>query len=287
MLLAKAPAKINLVLEVLGRRNGYHEIASVVQTVGLYDTLRFAPAEAISFECSEPMLKNENLAYRAALLLKRETRHGGGAHIELVKRIPWAMGLGGGSSDAACTLLCLNRLWDVHMSLPRLASLAAQLGADVPLFLYGGTTLIEGLGERVTKLPSLRATRFVLLIPPLPPVPAKTRQLYGKLTPNCFTTGSLTSEAVESIRRGRLVPPELLHNAFETVARDFFPGLRRYEAEFRKAGATNFHLSGSGPCLFTVVPTREEGAEMCSQLSRRGLWCRVVASSPGLQVSAM
>lgn len=283
MLLAKAPAKINLVLEVLGRRNGYHEIASVVQTVDLYDVLHFAQADRVSLECSEPMLRDHNLAFRAAQLLKEETGHHHGAHITLTKHIPWGTGLGGGSSDAACTLLCLNRLWEVGLALPDLARLGAKLGADVPLFLYGGTTLIEGLGERVTELPNLRPTRFVLLVPPTPSPADKTKQLYQRLTEDRFTSGRLTARAVESIRREGHIPSELLYNAFEPVARDFFPHLSRYEALLRDAGATSVHLSGSGPCLFAEVDSHDEGERVCERLLQEDAWCRVVSSTGAQQ----
>lgn len=279
MLVAKAPAKINLILEVLDRRAGYHEIASVVQTVDLYDVLRFTPADGISFECTEPALRDGNLAYRAAQLLKRETGYQDGAHIQLSKRIPWGTGLGGGSSDAACALLCLNRLWNVQLALPELARLGATLGADVPLFLYGGTTLIEGLGERVTELPTPHPTHFVLLVPPVPSPADKTKQLYGKLTADQFTSGSLSRRAVESIYREGYIRPELFYNAFEPVARDFFSHLSRYEAMLRDAVGTSVHLTGSGPCLFAVVHSKDEGARVCKRLLREDIWCQSVSST--------
>jgi 4-diphosphocytidyl-2-C-methyl-D-erythritol kinase len=176
MLTVYAPAKINIVLEVLGKHNDYHRISSIVQSIDLCDVLDFQPDEEVRFECDEPGLKRDNLVTRAATLLKASTKCGLGARIELRKHIPWGVGLGGGSSDAAAVLLALNELWGLELPLSELVYLASKLGSDVPFFIHKGTALVEGKGEKVTPLPSLPSTCFVLLVPPLPKISDKTRK---------------------------------------------------------------------------------------------------------------
>ena len=148
MLTVYAPAKINLVLEVLGKDNDYHRISSIVQSIDLCDVLNVQLDEEIGFECDEPSLKRDNLVTRAATLLKESTKCSLGARIELRKHIPWGVGLGGGSSDAAATLLALNELWGLGLPLSELVHLASKLGSDVPFFIHKGTALVEGKGRK-------------------------------------------------------------------------------------------------------------------------------------------
>src|SRR5439155_13291328 len=159
MITEKAYAKLNLGLEVTGRRDdGYHEIVSVMKLVDLYDTLAFAPSDGeITVECDNPVLAAEgrsNLVWRAARLLRETARVEKGAVIELRKRIPLASGLGGGSSDAAATLRGLSQLWGKALPKDQMRNLATVLGSDVPFFLEGGTALVEGRGDRVIPLPA-------------------------------------------------------------------------------------------------------------------------------------
>ena len=169
-----APAKLNLTLEILGRRkDGYHNIASVMQTVGLQDTLHFAPraGDEIVVECDTPDLAENparNLVWRAARLVQQARSVAAGATIRLDKAIPLAAGLGGGSSDAAATLRGLSRLWDLALSEAELQNLASLLGSDVAFFLRGGTALAEGRGEGITPLRPLTTGWFVLVTPALP-----------------------------------------------------------------------------------------------------------------------
>jgi 4-diphosphocytidyl-2-C-methyl-D-erythritol kinase len=140
MLKYQAPSKINLVLEVLAKRDdGYHEIRSLVQAVNLCDVLIFELSEDVSLECSEPSLQtSDNLVVRAAEMLRDVSGCNNGARIRLEKNIPWGAGLGGGSSDAATTLVALNRLWELKFTVDDLIELGARLGSDVPFFIQGG-----------------------------------------------------------------------------------------------------------------------------------------------------
>jgi len=280
MLNVYAPAKVNLVLEVLGKRNDYHQISSILQAVSLYDILNFQLDEEIHFKCNEPSLECNNLVMEAAELLREVTQCPKGGEIELYKYVPWGVGLGGGSSDAAATLLALNELWELGLSISELARLAAKLGSDVPFFICGGTALIEGVGEKVTLLPSLCPTWFVLLVPPLPRVTDKTRQLYNELTTGHFTKGQFTNSALSSLRQGEMISPSLMFNVFEKVAFGFFPKLNEYGRIFEEAGASSVYLAGSGPCLFTFVSEGERAEELSSRLKGQGMECYVASSLP-------
>ena len=280
MLTVYAPAKINLVLEVLGKDNDYHRISSIVQAIDLCDVLNFQLDEEICFECDVPSLKRANLVTEAAALLKESTKCSLGARIELRKHIPWGVGLGGGSSDAAATLLALNELWRLGLPLSELVRLAAKLGSDVPFFIYKGTALVEGKGEKVTPLPSLPATSFVLLVPPVPKVSGKTKQMYNNLRVADFTGGQFVQAALASLRQGKAIERSLMYNVFEEVAFDFFAGLGKYSRTLEEAGAPGVYLAGSGPCLFTFFSEKEEAGELFSRLKKQKLECYLAFSFP-------
>lgn len=273
MLSLKAYAKINLTLEVLGKRSdGYHEIASVMQTISLSDTLTFEPGTALDFRCDVPSLQtSENLVLKAARLLQETTDCNKGAVIHLTKKIPIAAGLGSGSTDAAATLIGLNQLWKLTFPFERLIELAAKLGSDVAFFLYGGTALAKGRGEMVT--PLLPAPEFwlVLVNPDIKPVPQKTAKLYAQLNKSHFTSGQYTQKLVTHLNHGGKIENSFLFNVFEQVAFDFFQGLSGYRSRLLKAGARNVHLAGSGPTLFTLVPDKAQGENLLKRLKEDGL----------------
>jgi 4-diphosphocytidyl-2-C-methyl-D-erythritol kinase len=286
VLTAYAPAKINLVLEVLGKNNDYHRISSIVQSIDLCDVLNFQLDEEIVFECDESSLKHDNLVTQAAALLKESTKYSLGARIELRKHIPWGVGLGGGSSDAAATLLALNELWRLGLLPSDLVHLASKLGSDVPFFIHKGTSLVEGKGEKVTSLPSLPSTCFVLLVPPLPKIPGKTKQMYNNLRVADFTEGRFVRQALSSLRKGKALDPGLMFNVFEKVAFDFFPGLDKYRKTLEEAGAPGVYLAGSGPCLFTFFSEKEKAGELFSRLKKQKLECYLASSFPHTNVAA-
>jgi 4-diphosphocytidyl-2-C-methyl-D-erythritol kinase len=280
MLTVYAPAKLNLVLEVLGKDNDYHLISSIVQSIDLCDVLNFELDREIRFDCDEASLKRNNLVTRAASLLRESTKCGLGARIELRKSIPWGVGLGGGSSDAAATLLVLNELWGLGLRVSELVRLAFKLGSDVPFFIHKGTALVERKGEKVTPQPPLPATSFVLLVPPLPRVPDKTKQMYGNLCVADFTAGDFVQQALLSLRQGKRPDLDVMFNVFERVAFDFFPGLEKYWSTLEEAGAPGVYLAGSGPCLFTLFAEAKEAGEVFSRLKKQGLECYLAFSSP-------
>jgi 4-diphosphocytidyl-2-C-methyl-D-erythritol kinase len=281
MLTVYAPAKVNLVLEVLGKDNDYHLISSIVQTIDLCDVLNFELDKEIHFDCDEPSLRHDNLVTRAASLLKESTKCDLGARIRLRKSIPWGVGLGGGSSDAAATLLALNEIWGLGLPLSELLRLASKLGSDVPFFIRKGTALVERKGEKVTPLPSLPSTSFVLLVPPLPKVQGKTKRMYSNLRVADFTEGQFVKAALSSLRQGKRLEPDVMFNVFETAAFDFFPRLDKYREILKEAGAPRVYLAGSGPCLFSLFAEAKEAGEVFSRLKKQGLECYLAFSLPG------
>lgn len=272
MITLSAYAKINLTLEVLGKRaDGYHNIVSVLQTIDLADTLSIEEGEDIHLICDIPDLAYpDNLVVRAAMLLREITGCGKGAMMRLAKAIPIAAGLGGGSSDAAAALYGLNEFWGLGLPLWRLLQLASELGSDVPFFMVGGTALAEGRGERVTPLPSLPSVWIVLLKPPLN-VANKTARLYAALEEADFTRGQWTQSLIALLRQGRSPDASLLFNVFERAAFTFYPQLGEYRQLFKDSGAASVHLAGAGPTLFALVGDRGQGEELCQCLRDRGL----------------
>jgi len=190
------------------------------------------------------------------------------------------VGLGGGSSDAAATLLALNELWGLGLPLSKLVRLASELGSDVPFFIYGGTALVEGKGEKITPLPSLPATYFVLLVPPLPKISDKTKQMYNRLNATHFTEGQFVQKALASLRQGKTLDHSLMFNVFEKVAFDFFPELDKYRRALEEAGAPGVHLAGSGPCLFTFFSGEGKARELFSRLKKQRVECYLASSLP-------
>ena len=281
MLTVYAPAKINLVLEVLGKDNDYHQISSIVQSIDLCDVLNFQLDEEVCFECDVPGLKRDNLVTQAATLLKESTKCSLGTRIELRKHIPWGVGLGGGSSDAAATLLALNELWGLGLPLSELVRLASKLGSDVPFFIHKGTALVEGKGGKVTPLPSLPSTCFVLLVPPLPKIQGKTKQLYNNLRVADFTGGQFVQRALSSLRQGKAIDHCLMFNVFEMVAFNFFHGLDKYRKTLKESGAPGVYVSGSGPCLFTFFSEERQAKVISLNLRGQGLECYLTSPFPG------
>lgn len=258
-----AYAKLNLCLEIIGKRDdNYHEITSVFQAVDLHDTLTFAHAEngVLTLECDDPALAKEgeaNLVLKAAHLLQKSTGVDKGARITLHKQIPMSAGLGGGSSDAAAALLGLSELWGLQISKSELVDMAASIGSDVPFFLEGPTALVEGRGERVTRIPSPPAGWAVLVCPRYE-LKNKTKQLFSYLASTDHSEGIVTHRLIAALVAGHFPDGSLLYNAFERVAFTVFGNLLNTRQTIARASGRDVHLSGSGPTLFTLYPPSQE-----------------------------
>ncbi|HMA34232.1 MAG TPA: 4-(cytidine 5'-diphospho)-2-C-methyl-D-erythritol kinase [Chloroflexia bacterium] len=283
-----APAKINLTLEVLGRRkDGYHEIASLLQTISLHDTLSFAPQDGgeVVVDCDAPALAGNpqaNLVWRAARVLQQASGVTQGAHITLQKRIPLAAGLGGGSSDAATALRGLNQLWDLRLPDRELENLASLLGSDVPFFVRGGTALVEGRGEKVTPLRPLAGGWFVLVTPPLL-LPDKTSLVYSLLRPYEYSKGAITRRLVDTLAAGQRPPHTMLYNGLEDAAFrafDTLPTTTLHDVmqQIVAAGGEFARLTGAGPSLYCYCAEEAAAQALVAALAPSGLPAHLVTA---------
>ena len=262
MIILEAPAKLNLTLEVLARRpDGYHEIRSIIQTISLCDRLSFRASGTVAIKSDSPEWSAEkSLVSRAIKLVREATGTDKGIAIDIESRIPLISGLGGDSSAAAATLRGLNTAWELNLTQDKLLELAAQLGSDVPFFLYGGTASAEGRGEVVTLLPDFPHRWVVLVMPDVPRLPGKTAELYASLNSSHFTDGRITERMVRELKEGK--EPPALFNTFENVAFAGGAKLKVYRDHIRKMGAPHVHLAGSGPALFTLFKDKAEAEEL-------------------------
>lgn len=273
MIMLQAPAKINLTLEVLGKRpDGFHEIRSILQAIDLHDTLYIEPSRDISFKCDmEGWSAEKSLVGKTVSLMRGETGCKGGAEIKIEKLVPLLSGLGGESSDAAALLRGLNKLWGLSLSDEKLAELAARLGSDVPFFLQGGTALAGGRGEKLAPLPSAAGLWLVIVIPDLPVEEGKTGRMYAGLKPAHFTDGNITSKVVEALRKGEPFEPAMFFNTFENIA-FADPNIKRtYVDHLVKMGAPHVHLVGSGPALFIMFKDKSRAGDIYSKCRRQGM----------------
>ncbi len=250
-------AKINLYLDVLDRRrDGYHNIETIFQSVSLADELQFEDGEPrVRLSCSTPELDTgeSNLVYRAAMLLKERTGYSGGARIRIEKRIPIAAGLAGGSGNAAATLVALDALWELRLTLRQLHTFALELGSDVPFCAVGGTIAATRRGEAMTPLPPVAEVWFVLLHPPIAVSASRvynSPQLeHSHERPFAGKTASFR-KAIHTLAHGELA--RVLFNRMESAVFATHPHLEEAKARLLEAGCTAAAMSGSGPTLFGV-----------------------------------
>ena len=270
-----APAKINLYLEVFGRRSdGYHALSSLMLAVDRYDELLLAPADDLSLLCDTPDLPSgpDNLVMRAAQLLRERSGYAGGAAIRLQKRIPWAAGLGGGSSDAAAALAGLNELWQLGRSTEELAALAAELGSDVPFFFHLPAAWVTGRGEVLRAVSVGRALEIVLV---QPHGGLSTAEVYRELAwlradgelkvpeemadPPEGLLESLAQGDVESLATR-------LHNRLQEAAFRLSPEVKRWYDRLSRFGVGCL-MSGSGSCLFVLCRDRAEAVRVVEEFA--------------------
>jgi 4-diphosphocytidyl-2-C-methyl-D-erythritol kinase len=278
----RASAKVNLALEVLGKRgDGYHEIATVLQAVDLADRLKLETADSLSLHVDDPDLPTDdgNLVMRAARLLQKAAGREDGARIGLTKRIPVAAGLGGGSSDAAAALWGLSRLWKLGWPRARLRELAVELGMDVPFFLGPGRAIATGRGERLAALPGGGGYALVLVNPK---VPLSTREVYGRVPAGWHAEPSGTERMVEALRtRNAGTVGAALTNNLERVVEPVLPVIGRMKAALLAAGALGAIMSGSGPTVFGMARSLDHARQIRRRVSRAGWACWAVRTNSG------
>jgi 4-diphosphocytidyl-2-C-methyl-D-erythritol kinase len=273
----RAPAKINLRLEILGKRlDGYHEIETWIYPISLADEFYIEKTQTARITISSTFpglpLGEENLAYRAAALFIQESDLQGGVRIEIIKHIPLAAGLGGGSSDAAAVLSAMNILWGKKLPLEGLMEMGAQLGADCPFFFVGQGAIMGGKGERVLAiLPPLK-TWLVLLNPGLP---LSTKQVYaggkwGLTKQEGDTRISMPPQDLEKMGK-------FLRNDLEGPAMELMPIIETLKARLREAGASGVSMTGSGPTVFGLFGTQDQAQQAARELKKEQRWISLVA----------
>jgi 4-diphosphocytidyl-2-C-methyl-D-erythritol kinase len=268
MITISAPAKINLTLEVIGKRtDGFHDIRSIVQTINLCDRIRFKSAKSIEITSTSPdWIAGKSLVSRAVSLLQESYGCTEGAAITVEKRIPLVAGLGGDSSDAAATLLGLNRLWKCGLSQNQLSELAGRLGSDVTFFLNGGTALMSGRGETVTPVKPLSKWWVVLAVPAMIPPPNKTKLVYESVSPDHYTDGQRSDSLAQRLNKREAFSTSLLYNAFEHVAFSVYPGLLDFAERLLEQSAPHVHLAGSGPTIFCIFRDKADATRLYHRL---------------------
>ncbi|MBR1472173.1 MAG: 4-(cytidine 5'-diphospho)-2-C-methyl-D-erythritol kinase [Lachnospiraceae bacterium] len=278
----KAFAKINLVLDITGRReDGYHDLCSVMQEIGLYDTvvLRKVPSGVhLKVEFDDGVERGfslvpddtNNLAYRAAELLLADAKAEGGVEIVLHKNIPVAAGLAGGSTDAATVLRGLNVLYDLYYDSRRLCELGVKLGADVPFCIMGGTALAEGIGEKLQAMPIPGSVCVLLAKPPVAVSTKEVYQAYDRLLETDPPKPADMEQVRAAIGKGDAEAiTSCLYNALALVTEPLHPEIVHLREEIMKEGAKGALMSGSGPSVFGLYEDLQEAKAAAGRLQER------------------
>jgi 4-diphosphocytidyl-2-C-methyl-D-erythritol kinase len=289
---ARAPAKLNLSLDVLGRRaDGFHELETLMVPIRPEDSLYFSPTTSpndggkgnielsvrfpttpVSGGGSVPAGR-DNLVVRALVLLQERSNCRLGARVELIKRIPASAGLGGGSSDAASALMLANRAWRLNWPLARLVESGAEIGSDVPFFLAGGAAICRGRGERVEKLPPLPVLHFVLVKPPTSLSTGEVYDAHDRLENGSSDERKPASSLVSApIQNGRWTNfSAWMRNRLEPAAASIAPVLREIRAAFARLDFVAHQLSGSGSAYFGVCRHAQHARRLATILRSRQL----------------
>lgn len=272
----KAPAKINLALDVLRKReDGYHEVEMVMTMIDLADRIEMyeLPRDTIviSSQVGYIPLDEKNLAFQAAKLFKERFNVSRGVYIHLNKKIPVAAGLAGGSSDAAATLRGLNRLWGLNIPLTELEELGAELGSDIPFCVRGGTAIVRGRGEQVESIPSPPKCWVIVA---RPAISVSTAEIYSRLKVDSIKIHPSVQKMKDAIYHADYQDVcANLGNVLEDVTISLYPEVKRIKDCMRNLGADGVLMSGSGPSVFALVRRESKAARIYNGL--RG-FCREV-----------
>jgi len=271
----RAPAKINWFLSITGKRkDGYHNILSLMQGIGLYDELTFAQADGLDLISGMDIPPEENLVCKAASALGKRVSCDKGAKISLKKNIPSGAGLGGGSSDAAWTLKGLNMLWKLKLGSTELSSIAAEIGSDVPFFLQGPCALIEGRGEILKPLKVLYSTVLLLVKPSVSVSTAWAYASYDalpKLTKKAIDIKLL----IQALNRQDFASLDtLINNDLEYAVAERYPVIKDIKTRLMQSGAMLSAMTGSGSAVFGVFQNRKKAEKAAKTMQPH--WCKVV-----------
>lgn len=256
MIYEKAPAKINLTLDILGKRDdGYHEVEMVMTMVDLSDRLELETLDRDTIIISSPVgyipLDEKNHAFQAAKLIKERYHVKQGVYIHIDKHIPVSAGLGGGSSDAAATLRGLNRLWGLNIPVEELQKIGAEIGSDVPFCVTGGTAIATGRGERLEPIASPPPCWVILAKPAVSVSTAEIYRQFDVKTNREEPKSRLCKQAIENKDFQAMCAS--LGNMLEQVTMRMYPEVARIKACMEKLGADGVQMSGSGPTVFGLV----------------------------------
>ena len=270
----KALAKINLGLDVVRRReDGYHEVKMIMQTIHLFDRVQLKKKKeaevTLSTNLSFLPVDENNLAYRAAEMLRTEFDIKEGVEINLEKHIPVAAGMAGGSTDGAAVLYAMNEMFELGLSKQMLMDRGVKLGADVPYCIMRGTALAEGIGEKLTQLPPM--VKCPVLIAK-PQISVSTRYVYEHLQLSDQSVHPDIDKLVEKIKEKDLEQiAAAMGNILETVTIPEHPEIEAIKSCMIKAGAVNAMMSGSGPTVFGLYATREEAKRAAEAVREQGI----------------
>jgi len=249
-------AKINLYLKIGKRlKSGYHNLQTVMQKVNLHDIISFEKLnmDEIVIESNTKDLENkDNLAYKAALLLKKKFKIKDGVKINIEKNIPIASGLGGGSSNAACTLIALNKLWNLKLNQKKLISLASEIGSDVPFFIVGESALVEGTGNKIKPLKKALTVNIVLVNPG---IKVSTTWAYNKFDKekNIVKNNADIKELLKAINKKDMKKiAKNIHNDFDAITEKKHKIVNEIKTNLRKFDAMNSLVVGSGPTVIGI-----------------------------------
>lgn len=265
----KAPAKINLSLDVLHKRpDGYHEVEMIMVMVDLADRLEMMelPRDTIIISCQAGYipLDEKNLAFQAAKLIKERYQVKKGVYIHIHKNIPISAGLAGGSTDAAAALRGLNRLWELNIPMEELQTLGAELGSDVPFCVSGGAVLAKGRGERLEPIPAPPQCWVVLA---KPPINVSTAEIYGKLKMEEIHAHPPTEQLLHAIEAQDYEQMcRCMGNVLEEVTIPLHPEVKQLKETMLRLGADGALMSGSGPTVFGLVSKEAKVARLYNGL---------------------
>lgn len=269
MIRVPSPAKLNLFLHITGRRdNGYHELQTIFQLIDLYDWMTFEPIAdgMIHIEGLNEVALEQNLIYRAAQLLKPHAKEPCGLNIQIEKNIPMGAGLGGGSSNAATTLIVLNQLWQCGLSEQQLADYGVQLGADVPIFIFGRNAWAEGIGEHLSFI-DLAQKQFIIL---KPDCFISTQALFSQKT--------LTRDSKITTFCAYQLEPFNFGNNFEPLARQLYPEVEEAMQYLDQFGLAK--LTGTGACVFIEVTSEMDIKKILQNAPCKAYLVNSLAESP-------
>ena len=279
----QAFAKINLGLDVLGKReDGYHEVRMIMQTIRMYDQLdmRKSVEPGIHLTTNKKYIPvdENNLVWRAAKLMMDTCGIMEGVSIHLHKVIPVAAGMAGGSSDAAATLVGMNRLFHCGLSKEKLMELGVQIGADVPYCVLRGTALAEGIGEKLTVLPPMPDCWILI---GKPGISVSTKYVYTTLDLNTDTVHPDIDGMKKALEDGNLYGiTERMGNVLQDVTIPAYPEVERIKEQMKTLGAVNAMMSGSGPTVFGIFENEEKAQEACQKLRESGSCQQVFLTVP-------